>query len=203
MAIVSVSPERFVEVNHRAVETKPIKGTRARGATPEEDARLAAELLESPKDRAENVMIVDLLRNDLGRVSAPGSVKVPSLCALESYANVHHSVSTITSTLDEGRDALDLLGAAFPGGSITGAPKIRAMQIIEELEPVRRSAYCGSLGYLDIRGHMDTSIAIRTAVIAEGQVHLWGGGGLVADSEEEAEYRESLAKIQRLMEALG
>lgn len=203
MAIVSASPERFVEVNHRAVETKPIKGTRPRGETHEEDARLAEELMASPKDRAENVMIVDLLRNDLGRVSAPGSVKVPSLFALESYANVHHSVSTVTSELAEGRDALDLLGAAFPGGSITGAPKVRAMQIIEELEPVRRSAYCGSLGYLDIRGHMDTSIAIRTAVIAQGRVHLWGGGGLVADSEEESEYRESLAKIQRLMEALA
>lgn len=202
-AVLSLSPERFLDVRDSRVETRPIKGTRARGATPREDRALADELMHSAKDRAENVMIVDLLRNDLGRVCAPGSVRVPQLCGLESYANVHHLVSVVTGELDAGRAPLDLLAAAFPGGSITGAPKIRAMQIIDELEPSRRSVYCGSLGYVDMRGHMDTSIAIRTAVADGGRLHLWGGGGLVADSEEEAEYRETLDKIGRLMEALA
>lgn len=202
-AVLSLSPERFLEVREGRVETRPIKGTRARGATPWEDRALAKALLESSKDRAENVMIVDLLRNDLSRVCSPGSVRVPQLCGLESYANVHHLVSVVTGELRAGRSPLDLLAAAFPGGSITGAPKVRAMQIIDELEPSRRSVYCGSLGYVDSRGHMDTSITIRSAVADAGQLHLWGGGGLVADSEEQAEYRETLDKIGRLMEALA
>jgi para-aminobenzoate synthetase component 1 len=201
-AVLSLSPERFLDVRDGRVETRPIKGTRARGATPQEDRALAQALIESAKDRAENVMIVDLLRNDLSRVCTPGSVRVPQLCGLESYANVHHLVSVVTGELSAGHSPLDLLAAAFPGGSITGAPKVRAMQIIDELEPSRRSVYCGSLGYVDVRGHMDTSIAIRTAVADNGQLHLWGGGGLVADSEEQAEYRETLDKISRLMEAL-
>ncbi|WFF43249.1 aminodeoxychorismate synthase component I [Salinicola endophyticus] len=202
-AIASLSPERFVRVTGGQVETRPIKGTRARGETPQADAALAQALQESPKDRAENVMIVDLLRNDLGRVCRFGSVHVPHLCALESYANVHHLVSVVRGELRPEASALDLLAAAFPGGSITGAPKRRAMQIIDELEPSQRSVYCGSLGYVDRRGHLDTSIAIRTLVADGDTLHLWGGGGVVADSDEEEEYRETLAKIGRLMAALG
>ncbi|MGQ4879468.1 aminodeoxychorismate synthase component I [Billgrantia sp. LNSP4103-1] len=203
-AILSLSPERFLRCRADGhVETRPIKGTRPRGASPEEDRRLAAQLTASLKDRAENVMIVDLLRNDLGRVCRPGSVRVPQLCGLESYANVHHLVSIVCGELAKGRRPLDLLAAAFPGGSITGAPKVRAMQIIDELEPSRRSVYCGSLGFVDVRGNMDTSIAIRTAVADGGRIHLWGGGGLVADSAVEAEYTETLDKIRHLMEALS
>ncbi|PXX99756.1 aminodeoxychorismate synthase component I [Halomonas sp. LBP4] len=201
-AILSLSPERFLRCLGGQIEARPIKGTRPRGDTPEEDRRLARELEASLKDRAENVMIVDLLRNDLGRVCRPGSVRVPQLCGLESYANVHHLVSVVTGELAAGRRPLDLLAAAFPGGSITGAPKVRAMQIIDELEPCRRSAYCGSLGYVDVRGRMDTSIAIRTAVADRGRLHLWGGGGLVADSRGEDEYVETLDKIRHLMDAL-
>ncbi|MDR5868697.1 aminodeoxychorismate synthase component I [Halomonas koreensis] len=201
-AILSLSPERFLQCAGGRVETRPIKGTRPRGATPDEDRRLAEALTASVKDRAENVMIVDLLRNDLGRVCRPGTVRVPQLCGLESYANVHHLVSVVTGELDARHTPLDLLAAAFPGGSITGAPKVRAMQIIDELEPSMRSAYCGSLGYVDVRGHMDTSIAIRTAVADRGRLHLWGGGGLVADSRGAAEYTETLDKIRHLMAAL-
>ena len=201
-AILSLSPERFLRCLGDQIEARPIKGTRPRGATPEEDRRLAMALEASLKDRAENVMIVDLLRNDLGRVCRPGSVRVPQLCGLESYANVHHLVSVVTGELAAERHPLDRLAAAFPGGSITGAPKVRAMQIIDELEPCRRSAYCGSLGYVDVRGHMDTSIAIRTAVADRGRLHLWGGGGLVADSLGEEEYAETLDKIRHLMRSL-
>ncbi|UYG02447.1 aminodeoxychorismate synthase component I [Halomonas sp. LR3S48] len=203
-AILSLSPERFLHCRADGhVEARPIKGTRPRGSTAGEDARLADELAASLKDRAENVMIVDLLRNDLGRVCRPGSVRVPQLCGLESYANVHHLVSIVCGELAEGKRPLDLLAAAFPGGSITGAPKVRAMQIIDELEPSRRSVYCGSLGFVDVRGNMDTSIAIRTAVADGARIHLWGGGGLVADSVVEAEYIETLDKIRHLMSALA
>ncbi|WP_136248897.1 aminodeoxychorismate synthase component I [Halomonas borealis] len=202
-ALLSLSPERFLKCADGQVEAWPIKGTRPRGATPDEDHRLAEALTASVKDRAENVMIVDLLRNDLGRVCRPGTVRVPQLCGLESYANVHHLVSVVTGELADRRSPLELLAAAFPGGSITGAPKVRAMQIIDELEPSARSAYCGSLGYVDVRGHMDTSIAIRTAVADRGRLHLWGGGGLVADSQGEAEYAETLDKIRHLMAALS
>ncbi|MFI8556765.1 aminodeoxychorismate synthase component I [Pseudomonas putida] len=201
-ALLSFSPERFVRVSQRQVETRPIKGTRPRASDPGEDARNAEELRHSPKDRSENLMIVDLLRNDLGRTCEIGSVKVPELFSLESYPNVHHLVSSITGHLAEGRDALDLIGDSFPGGSITGAPKIRAMQIIDELEPSRRALYCGSLLYVDVRGEMDSSIAIRSLLIKDGQVSCWGGGAVVADSNWEDEYEESVTKVRVLMETL-
>ncbi|MBO1541633.1 aminodeoxychorismate synthase component I [Pseudomonas sp. OA65] len=201
-AVLSLSPERFVKVSEGQVETRPIKGTRPRGPTPEEDAAHAAELLASPKDRAENLMIVDLLRNDLGRTCRIGSVRVPELFSLESYPNVHHLVSSVTGELAVDKDALDLIAGSFPGGSITGAPKIRAMQIIDELEPTRRGLYCGSLLYLDVRGEMDSSIAIRSLLVKDGQVCCWGGGGIVADSDWEAEYQESITKVRVLLETL-
>jgi para-aminobenzoate synthetase component 1 len=201
-AVLSLSPERFVKVSERLVETRPIKGTRPRGVTPAEDAANAAELLASPKDRAENLMIVDLLRNDLGRTCRTGSVRVPELFSLESYPNVHHLVSSVTGQLADDRDALDLIAGSFPGGSITGAPKIRAMQIIDELEPTRRGLYCGSLLYLDVRGEMDSSIAIRSLLVKDGQVCCWGGGGIVADSQWQAEYQESITKVKVLLDTL-
>lgn len=201
-ALLSFSPERFVRLSQGEVETRPIKGTRPRSTDPLEDARNAADLLASPKDRAENLMIVDLLRNDISRTCEIGSVKVPELFSLESYPNVHHLVSSVTGRLAAGRDALDLIAGSFPGGSITGAPKIRAMQIIDELEPTRRALYCGSLLYLDVRGEMDSSIAIRSLLVKDGQVSCWGGGAVVADSEWEAEYEESIAKVRVLMQTL-
>ncbi|AZL68074.1 MULTISPECIES: aminodeoxychorismate synthase component I [Pseudomonas] len=201
-ALLSFSPERFVRVSQGDVETRPIKGTRPRSADPEADTRNAAELLASPKDRSENLMIVDLLRNDIGRTCQIGSVKVPELFSLESYPNVHHLVSSVTGRLAPGNDALDLIGGSFPGGSITGAPKIRAMQIIDELEPARRALYCGSLLYIDVRGEMDSSIAIRSLLVKDGQVSCWGGGAVVADSDWQAEYEESIAKVRVLMETL-
>ncbi|WP_434569300.1 aminodeoxychorismate synthase component I [Pseudomonas sp. Z3-8] len=201
-AVLSLSPERFVQVSEGHVETRPIKGTRPRGTTPEDDAAHAAELLASPKDRAENLMIVDLLRNDLGRTCRIGSVRVPELFSLESYPNVHHLVSSVTGELADDKDALDLIADSFPGGSITGAPKIRAMQIIDELEPTRRGLYCGSLLYLDVRGEMDSSIAIRSLLVKDGQVCCWGGGGIVADSDWQAEYQESMTKVRVLLETL-
>lgn len=201
-ALLSLSPERFIEVQNGRVETRPIKGTRPRGQTPAQDEALAAELQGCAKDRAENLMIVDLLRNDLGRSCEPGSIRVPELFSLESYPNVHHLVSSITGQLRSDCDAIDLLMRAFPGGSITGAPKIRAMQIIEELEPVRRSLYCGSVGYLGCEGQMDFNIAIRSLVCQEGQIYCWGGGGIVADSELDAEYQETLTKVSNLLDAL-
>jgi para-aminobenzoate synthetase component I len=202
VAIASASPERFLELRGRRVETRPIKGTRPRGATPEEDARLGAELLASDKDRAENVMIVDLLRNDLSRVCRDHSVQAPEICALESFATVHHLVSTVTGELRPGLDAVDLLRATFPGGSITGAPKIRAMEIIAELEPTARGPYCGSIGWLGFDGWMDTSITIRTYAVQGRTVAFQAGGGIVADSEPSAEYEETLAKARALVEAL-
>ncbi|WP_137973039.1 aminodeoxychorismate synthase component I [Pseudomonas sp. F(2018)] len=201
-AILSLSPERFLQVSQGRVETRPIKGTRPRGATPSEDAANADELLASAKDRAENLMIVDLLRNDLGRSCSTGSVRVPELFALESYPNVHHLVSAVTGELADGCDALDLVAGSFPGGSITGAPKIRAMQIIDELEPTRRALYCGSLLYLDVRGELDSSIAIRSLLIKDGTVSCWGGGGIVADSDWQAEYQESITKVKVLLQTL-
>ena len=202
-AVLSASPERFLHVDARGhVETRPIKGTRPRGIGPEHDAALGQALTESAKDRAENLMIVDLMRNDLSRVCAPGSVRVPELFALERYATVHHLVSTVVGDLEPGRDALDLLRAAFPGGSITGAPKVRAMEIIAELEPSRRSIYCGSLGYWSVTGELDTSIAIRTAVARRGRLYFNAGGGIVADSNPEQEYRETLDKARGIIDAL-
>lgn len=201
-AVLSLSPERFVKISHRQVETRPIKGTRPRGRDLVEDEAYAKELVCSSKDRAENLMIVDLLRNDLGRNCRIGSVKVPELFSLESYPNVHHLVSSVVGELADGHDALDLIGGSFPGGSITGAPKIRAMQIIDELEPTRRSLYCGSLLYLDVRGEMDSSIAIRSLLLKDGLASCWAGGGIVADSECEAEYQESFTKVRVLLDTL-
>jgi para-aminobenzoate synthetase component I len=196
------SPERFLWVRDGRVETRPIKGTRPRATDPDEDARLAESLRLSPKDRAENLMIVDLLRNDLGRVCATGSLQVPGLFEIERFARVHHLVSTVTGRLAAGRTALDLLRAAFPGGSITGAPKRRAMEIIEELEPHRRGVYCGAIGYLGFDGAMDTNIAIRTLIHSDGVVRCWAGGGIVADSDPESEYRETYDKAAPLLDLL-
>ena len=201
-SLPSLSPERFLQVHDGQVETRPIKGTRARGKTLAEDQALANELQHCIKDRAENLMIVDLLRNDLGRSCVPGSIRVPELFSLESYPNVHHLVSSVTGTLRADCDAIELLRTSFPGGSITGAPKIRAMQIIEELEPVRRSLYCGGVGYIGCEGQMDFNIAIRSLVCANQQVYCWGGGGIVADSDVDAEYQETLTKIDNLLRAL-
>lgn len=201
-AILSLSPERFLLLDGRSVETKPIKGTRPRSPDPALDAAAARELAQAPKDRAENLMIVDLLRNDIGRVCTPGSVQVPHLFAIESFPAVHHLVSTIHGTLAEGLHASDLLRACFPGGSITGAPKIRAMEIIEELEPVRRNAYCGSIGYLSQHGRMDTSITIRTLIAEGGRLYCWAGGGIVADSDVASEYQETFDKLSRILPLL-
>ena len=202
-ALLSFSPERFIKVSGNQVETRPIKGTRPRSRDPEEDVRNGRELLASAKDRSENLMIVDLLRNDLGRTCRIGSVRVPQLFALESYPNVHHLVSAVTGELAEDKDCLDLIAGSFPGGSITGAPKIRAMQIIDEVEPTRRAIYCGSVLYLDVRGEMDSSIAIRTLLIKDGQACCWGGGAIVADSQWQAEYEESIFKVKVLLDTLA
>ena len=201
--IASASPERFIRLADRQVETCPIKGTRPRGGSPAEDRELAAALLASEKDRAENVMIVDLLRNDLSRVCRDGSVEVPRLCALETFATVFHLVSTITGELRPGMTAVDLLEACLPGGSITGAPKIRAMEIIAELEPTRRGPYCGSIGYIGFDGSMDSSIVIRTYAIKDGMVTFQVGGGIVADSRPDDEYAETMAKARALIAALS
>jgi para-aminobenzoate synthetase component I len=201
-AIVSASPERFLRVVDDCVETRPIKGTRRRGQTPEEDARQRDDLLRSAKDRAENVMIIDLLRNDLGRVCAYGSVQVPAVCRLESYRTVHHLVSEVVGRLRPGLGPVDLLRAAFPGGSVTGAPKVRAMEIIAELEPAARGPYCGSLGYLGFNGSMDTNILIRTFTMGRGWMQFPVGGGIVADSTPEAEHEETLHKAEGLLRAL-
>jgi para-aminobenzoate synthetase component I len=202
-AILSSSPERFLKLTDKRVETRPIKGTRPRGRGPTEDAALAAELIASAKDRAENLMIVDLLRNDISRVCKIGSVKVPTLWGLESYATVHHLVSVVVGELAEGRSAVDLLRASFPGGSVTGAPKIRAMEIIAELEPTSRGPYCGAIGYLSADGAMDTNIVIRTYCIHGRDLTFQVGGGIVADSDPQAEYNESLDKAKALIEVLA
>lgn len=201
-AVLSISPERFLQLQQRQVETKPIKGTRPRGLCPMTDAVEAENLRTSPKDRAENVMIVDLLRNDLGKVCEPGSVQVPSLFAIESFPAVHHLVSTVTGHLSPQYDACDLLKGAFPGGSITGAPKIRAMQIIAELEPDNRSVYCGAIGYISSHGDMDTNITIRTLVCHNQHIYCWAGGGIVADSVADSEYQETLDKVNRILPVL-
>ena len=185
------------------VETRPIKGTRPRGKSSEEDKALASELLVSIKDRAENIMIVDLERNDIGRVCRYGTVEVTELAALETYPTVFHMTSTVKGRLREGKSRIDLLKATFPGGSITGAPKVRAMEIIDELEPVRRSVYTGSIGYLSFSGEMDLNIAIRTFLIKDGKAYFQVGGGIVYDSEPEAEYKETLDKARALVQALG
>jgi para-aminobenzoate synthetase component 1 len=203
--VLSASPERFLRLDSvsRRIETRPIKGTRPRGRWPEEDEWLAQELLGSEKDRAENVMIVDLERNDLGRVAEIGSVRVRELAALETFPTVFHLTSTIEARLRQDRDAVDLLRATFPGGSITGAPKIRAMEIIDELEPTARSVYTGAIGRLGFDGSLDLNIAIRT-IIAKGDVaYFQAGGGIVADSDPELEYEETLYKAAGLASALA
>ena len=197
--ILSSSPEGFLQVHGKHVTTKPIKGTRPRHAEPASDEREITALRNADKDRAENVMIVDLLRNDLGKVCMTGSVQVPTLFAIESFAMVHHLVSTVTGTLSDNCDNIDLLKACFPGGSITGAPKLRAMEIIEELEPHRRGVYCGSIGYIGTDGAMDVNIAIRTLIYSEGRIRFWVGGGIVADSVMEAEFQETLDKAKAML----
>ncbi|MEN3800215.1 aminodeoxychorismate synthase component I [Aeromonas veronii] len=202
-ALLSLSPERFLLLDGRHIETKPIKGTRPRHPDPAIDRQVARELAQADKDRSENLMIVDLLRNDIGRVSRPGSVSVPHLFAVESFPAVHHLVSTIHGELDARWKGVDLLRACFPGGSITGAPKIRAMEIIEELEPQRRNAYCGSIGYLSQHGRMDTSICIRTLIAEAGRLHCWAGGGIIADSDADSEYQETYDKVARILPPLS
>ncbi|MBI3901524.1 MAG: aminodeoxychorismate synthase component I [Nitrosomonadales bacterium] len=200
--ILCASPECFLHVCEGKVETRPIKGTRPRMADAQCDARVADELRHSSKDRAENLMIVDLLRNDLGKSCVPGSVQVPMLFEVESYAQVHHLVSTVTGQLADGQDALALLRNCFPGGSITGAPKQRAMQIIEQLEPNWRGVYCGAIGYVGFDGNMDSNITIRTLVCSDDEIRFWVGGGIVADSNVAAEYQETLDKAAGMLELL-
>lgn len=205
LSVLSSSPERFLQVRQGRVETKPIKGTRPRCSNPEEDLFQIEALAESTKDRAENLMIVDLLRNDLSKTCKLGSVKVPKLFEVESFATVHHLVSTVVGVLEDRYHSLDLLRGCFPGGSITGAPKIRAMEIIEELEPIRRGVYCGAIGYIGFDGSMDTSIAIRTLVYSstDHRIRFWAGGGIVADSDARREYQESFDKAAALIQVLS
>lgn len=201
--ILSASPERFLSVRNGKVETKPIKGTRQRGMDARQDEHLKQDLGNNSKDRAENLMIVDLLRNDLGRSCATGSVQVEKLFEVESYAHVHHLVSTIRGELAAGTDALALLQNCFPGGSITGAPKRRAMEIIAQLEPHKRGIYCGAIGYIGWDGDMDTNIAIRTLTYADNEIHFSVGGGIVADSSVEQEYQETLDKAAGIFKTLA
>jgi para-aminobenzoate synthetase component 1 len=202
-AVLSASPERFLALSSdRRIDTRPIKGTRPRGATGAADRANAEALLASDKDRAENLMIVDLLRNDLGRVAERGSVAVPELNALHSFASVHHLVSTVTARLKRALGPLDLIRACFPGGSVTGAPKIRAMEIIDELEAARRGPYCGAIGWIGLDGAMELSIAIRTITVTRTRAIAQAGGGIVADSDPAAEYEEALTKARPLLAAL-
>lgn len=202
ICLASASPERFVLLNQHQIETCPIKGTRKRGATLTKDAALATSLVQSVKDQAENTMIVDLLRNDLSKVALPNTVHVKELCTLYSFATVHHLISTITASLAPCYDAIDLLKATFPGGSITGAPKIRAMEIIAEIEPTARGPYCGCLGYMGFNGNMDMAITIRTLCIKDHMISFQVGGGIVADSNPVDEYNETLVKAQALIKTL-
>ncbi len=201
--VLSASPERFLKVEGDRVETRPMKGTRPRGSSVAEDEALARELQSSTKDKAENVMIVDLERNDLGRVCRFGTVKVRELWTLEKYATVFQLTSCVEGRLSHDKNRIDLLKACFPGGSITGAPKVRAMEIIDELEPTRRGIYTGSIGYLSFNGAMDLNIAIRTILVKNGKVYFQVGGGIIYDSEPEAEYRETLDKAKALFQALS
>lgn len=200
--VLSGSPERFLQVVGSHVETRPIKGTRPRAEDAKRDKWNADDLRTSLKDRAENLMIVDLLRNDISKSCVVGSVRADRLFSLESFANVHHLVSTVTGQLAENKTAVDLLRGCFPGGSITGAPKLRAMEIIEELEPNRRGVYCGAIGYVGFDGNMDTNIAIRTAIYSNNEIRFWAGGGIVADSEEQREYRETWDKASSMLQLM-
>lgn len=201
--ILSLSPERFLQVRGRQVVTQPIKGTIRRHANKNADAKLAGKLQNSPKDRAENLMIVDLLRNDLGQHCVPGSIRVDQLFHLQSFPNVHHLVSRVSGVLKDGAHSTDLLRDCFPGGSITGAPKKRAMEIIDELESARRGVYCGSIGYINNNWDMDTNIAIRTVSFDGKTLYCHGGSGIVADSEPGEEYRETVDKVKKILETLG
>ena len=201
--IASSSPERLISFDGMTAEARPIKGTRRRDPDASVDAELKAELLASRKDRAENVMIVDLLRNDLSRVAEPGSVQVPVLCGLESYASVHHLTSVVTGRLAPRKSRGDLIAACFPGGSITGAPKIRAQEIIAEIEQAPRNIYCGSIGFLSFNGHMDLNIAIRTVLFYAGRAAFQGGGGITAKSQPSDEYEETLAKVNRIAQSFA
>jgi para-aminobenzoate synthetase component 1 len=202
-AILSSSPERFIRLSASGdMETRPIKGTRRRSKDPIEEERIIAELTASIKDRAENIMIVDLMRNDLSRVAEPFTVKTPTICAVETYETVHHLVSTVLGKLKPGLDAIDVLKATFPGGSITGAPKVRAMEIIAELEYATRGPYCGSLGFIGFDGAMDTSIMIRTLVVCDGEISFHVGGGIVADSVPAEEFEETVTKGAALRRTL-
>ena len=201
--ILSNSPERFIKCINNKIETRPIKGTRPRGKNKEEDLKLQEELRNSEKDKAELLMIVDLERNDIGRVSKIGSVKVPELFVIEPYANVSHLVATVTGELEESLDCIDVIKATFPGGSITGAPKIRAMEIIDELEPTQRNVYTGSIGYIGFNGDMDLNIAIRTLIKSNENIYFQVGGGITWDSNPEDEYQETLDKAKSIVNALG
>jgi para-aminobenzoate synthetase component 1 len=201
-AIISLSPERFISLQGHHVQTSPIKGTRPRYSDPEADRLAAEELCRSAKDRAENLMIVDLLRNDLGRSCIPGSIHVERLFEMQSFATVHHLVSTISGELREDCGPAEVLRNSFPGGSITGAPKRRAMEIIAELEPHPRQIYCGSVLYISADGRMDSNIAIRTLLCQQGQIHCWGGGGIVADSQWQQEYQEVYDKVGKFLATL-
>lgn len=203
VVFASSSPERFLSLRNGAVEARPIKGTSPRSDDPEQDQALADALSKSDKDRAENIMIVDLLRNDLSRVCEPGSVEVPVLCGLETYASVHHLTSVIRGQMRAGLGAVDLIEASFPGGSITGVPKIRAMNIITELEQAARGVYCGSIGYIGFDGAMDLSIVIRTAVIGAGRAVVQAGGGITLLSDPKSEYDETLTKAERVFAAFA
>ena len=200
--ILSLSPERFIQIIKNKVLTQPIKGTAPRHINPTIDQQHANHLQTSSKDRAENLMIVDLLRNDLGKNCVPGSIEVPTLFKLESYPDVHHLVSSITGEIAKGKSAIDVLQGCFPGGSITGAPKKRAMEIIDELEHYQRSVYCGSIAYINTKGDMDSNITIRTVACDSESLYCWGGGGIVADSDTDDEYQESLTKIASLLATL-
>jgi anthranilate synthase component 1 len=201
--VAGASPEPLLTVSGRHVSTKPIAGTRPRGASAEEDRRIAAELLADEKERAEHVMLVDLGRNDLGRVCEYGSVTVDDLMEVESYSHVMHIVSSVSGTLREDVGAMDALRSVLPAGTLSGAPKVRAMQIIDELEPVKRGGYGGAVGYLSYAGDLDTAIHIRTVVVKDGVAHVQAGGGTVADADPLYEYEESLAKSQAAVRAVA
>ena len=201
--ILSSSPERFLKIRGGIIETRPIKGTRPRGETPKEDKRLVQELTASEKDKAEHIMIVDLERNDLGKVCGFGSVRVAEMEVIESYSNVHHMVSTVRGKLRKGVSVIDCIRATFPGGSITGAPKVRAMEIIDELEPTRRGLYTGSIGYIGFDGSCDLNIVIRTMIVKDGKIFFHVGGGVVYDSTPEGEYQETMDKGEALFDSLN
>lgn len=200
---LSSSPERFIHVSGNKVETRPIKGTRPRSTDPAKDNKLKMELASSEKDRAENLMIVDLLRNDLGKSCRPGSIKVPELFSVEAYPTVFHLVSSIVGTIASNKTAVDVLQDCFPGGSITGAPKKRAMEIIRELEKHQRGVYCGAIGYISFNGNMDTNIAIRTITISQNELSFWSGGGIVADSDVNEEFQETQDKARAFFRLLS